>query len=278
MALALQPFRGLLLTVSSWVRRHQERVIGYLVEENRVLKEQVSRRRLLLTDDQRRRLAARGHAVGREDLKKVATIVTADTVLAWHRRLIVQNWPPAQEAPGRPRVTLEIRRLAVRMATENSSWGYRRIQGELKYLGLVVARSTIAEILKENGIKPAPDRPSSWQMFIKSHWGSVVRAGAPVLEPSVRGNAEEGYPLDVPSTICDGRAFGDEQGVVSVALDHHRASDWERFRLVPRPPGRYFAVSGRSHVIGWRIRSPSVCSLGPGFRFELGGQCQPRAA
>ncbi len=277
MALTLQPFQGLLLTVSSWVRRHQERVIEYLSEENRVLKEQGRGRRLLLTDDQRRRLAAKGHAVGRKDLKEVATIVSADTVLAWYRRLIVQNRTASPEGPGRPRVTLEIRDLVVRMATENSTWGYRRIQGELKCLGLFAARSTIAEILKENGIKPAPDRPSSWKTFIKSHWGAVVRADAPVIEPSVR-NPEEGYPLDVPSTSCDGRAFNGGKGVVTVALDHHRASGRERFRLVPRPPGRHFAVPGRSHVIRWRIRSPSACSLGRGFRFDLRGQCQPRAA
>ncbi len=108
MALTLQPFRGLLLTVSSWVRRHQERVIEYLIEENRVLKEQVGGRRLLLTDDQRRRLAAKGHAVGRKDLKEAATIVFANTVLAWHRRLIVQNWTASPEGPSRPRVTVEI--------------------------------------------------------------------------------------------------------------------------------------------------------------------------
>ena len=111
------------MTVSSWVRRHQERVIEYLIEENRVLKEQGSGRRLLITDDQRRRLAAKGHAVGRKDLKEVATIVTADTVLAWHRRLIVQNWTTSLEGPGRPRVSLEIRRMAFRMASKNSSWG-----------------------------------------------------------------------------------------------------------------------------------------------------------
>ena len=123
MALALDPFRRLLLTVSNWVRRHQQQVIEYLAEENRVPKELRKEKRLLLTDDQRRRLAAKGHAVRRKDLKEVATIVTADTVLAWHRRLIVQNWTTSSEGPGRPRVSLEIRRMAVRMATENSSWG-----------------------------------------------------------------------------------------------------------------------------------------------------------
>ena len=97
--------------------------------------------------------------------------------------------------------------MAVRMATENSTWGYRRIQGEWKYLGRPVARSTIAEILKENGIKPAPNRPSSWKTFIKTHWGSLVHEEVPIVEPSVRPNAEEDERLDAWSTIYDERAF-----------------------------------------------------------------------
>ncbi|MCP3917782.1 MAG: hypothetical protein GY711_19735 [bacterium] len=68
----------------------------------------------------------------------------------------------------------EIRELIVRFATENSSWGYCRIQGELKGVGHRVAKTTIANVLKENGIKPAPDRPSSWRSFLKAHWGEVA--------------------------------------------------------------------------------------------------------
>jgi len=64
----------------------------------------------------------------------------------------------------------EIRRLVVRMALDNSNWGYRRIQGALKNIGHCVAKSTIAKILKEHGIKPAPDRPTSWRTFLKAHW------------------------------------------------------------------------------------------------------------
>ena len=64
--------------------------------------------------------------------------------------------------------------LIVRMARENSTWGYCRIQGELKEVGHRVASTTIANVLKANGIKPAPDRPSSWTTFIKAHWGQVA--------------------------------------------------------------------------------------------------------
>jgi transposase InsO family protein len=66
--------------------------------------------------------------------------------------------------------------LIVRMATENSGWGYTRIQGALKNLGHSVARSTVAKVLKANGIPPAPDRPSSWRTFLRAHWGAIAGA------------------------------------------------------------------------------------------------------
>ncbi|MFT4543407.1 MAG: putative transposase [Planctomycetota bacterium] len=64
--------------------------------------------------------------------------------------------------------------LIVRFALENPAWGYCRSQGELKDVGRCVASTTIANVLKENGIKPAPDRPSSWRTFLRSHWGEVA--------------------------------------------------------------------------------------------------------
>ena len=82
------PLRALLLTVVGWVSREQRRTIESLVEENRVLKEQLGDRRLRLTNDQRRRLAAKGKQLGRRLLGHVATIVTPDTILRWHRQLI----------------------------------------------------------------------------------------------------------------------------------------------------------------------------------------------
>jgi len=68
----------------------------------------------------------------------------------------------------------EIRHLVVRFARENSGWGYSRIQGALKNLGHQVCDSTIANIMKEHGLKPAPDRPTSWRTFLKSHMGEVA--------------------------------------------------------------------------------------------------------
>ncbi len=84
----LFPLQLLLVTFAGWSNRHQAQAIDYLIEENRVLKEQLGKKRLRLSDDQRRRLAAKGHALGRQLLNKVATIVTPDTIMRWHRRLI----------------------------------------------------------------------------------------------------------------------------------------------------------------------------------------------
>ena len=93
------------------------RIIEYLLEENRVLREQMGKRRLRLTDDQRRRLAAKGVALGRRLLNHLATIVTPDTILRWHRRLIAAKWTyPPKRGIGRPGIMKDIRTLIVRMA------------------------------------------------------------------------------------------------------------------------------------------------------------------
>ena len=168
----------LLATFAGWVARRQSQVIVYLIEENRVLKAQLKSdgKRRRFTDDQRRRLAAKGKPLGRKALCQVATIVTPDTILAWHRRLIAAKWTYPRKGVGRPGVMREIRELIVRMAEENASWGYARIQGQLKHLNHRVARSTIAKVLKEHGIRPSPERPMSWRTFVRSHAHLIVAA------------------------------------------------------------------------------------------------------
>jgi transposase InsO family protein len=166
----------LLVALAGWVNRHQLEVIEYMREENRVLKAQLGGRRLRLTDAQRRRLASRGHALGRAVLAQVATLVTPDTILRWHRQLIARKWTTPRRGVGRPGVLAEIRQLTVRMARENPTWGYRRIQGALKNLDHRVARSTIAGILREHGISPVPERPTSWRTFLAAHWEAIAAA------------------------------------------------------------------------------------------------------
>jgi len=174
MLAATYPLQVLLLTFSGVVNLRQADVIAYLVEENRVLKEQLKGRKLRLTDDERRRLATKARILGRRALNQVATIVTPETLMTWHRRLIALKWTYTAMRVGRPGLIKKIKALIVRMALENSTWGYCRIQGELKDLGHKVASTTVANVLKENGIRPAPDRFSSWRSFLKAHWGQVA--------------------------------------------------------------------------------------------------------
>jgi len=171
-----QPLSFLLALYAGWVNRHQQRVVEYLVAENRILKRQLGRRRLRLSDDDRCRLARLGKALGRRLLRKVATIVTPDTIMAWHRRLVSAKWTYPRKGPGRPPVIHEIRRLVVRMARDNPSWGIKRIQGALKHVGHRVARSTVSKILAEHGIPPAPERATSWHTFLRAHWNTLVAA------------------------------------------------------------------------------------------------------
>jgi transposase len=144
----------LLAALVGWLDQRQQDAVAYLIEENRLLHEHV-RGRIRLTDAERRRLAAHGHRLGRRRLGEVATIVTPDTILRWHRQLIASKWTYATRRGGRPGVLAEIRRLVVRMAEENPTWGYTRIVGALKNVGHGVSRSSIARILKAHGIPPA---------------------------------------------------------------------------------------------------------------------------
>jgi len=164
-----------LAALVGWLEQRQQDAVASLIEENRILRGHV-RGRIRLTDEERRRLAKHGQRLGRRRLGAVATIVSPDTILRWHRQLIARKWTYAKRRGGRPGVLAEIRRLAVRMAEDNPTWGYTRIVGALKNVGHRVSRSTIARILKAHGIPPVPERPTSWQTFLRTHWDAIVSA------------------------------------------------------------------------------------------------------
>jgi transposase InsO family protein len=187
--LKLDPFRLLLISLAGWLNQQQQDVIDYLQEENRVLREQLGDRRLRLNDDQRRRLAVKAKKLGRRVLHELATLVTPETLLVWHRNLIARKYDGSkQRGPGRPRTPNEIQLLVVRMATENRDWGYRRIQGALANLGHEVARSTVANILKEHGMEPAPERnrKTTWKEFLSRHRELIVAADLFTIEAWTR--------------------------------------------------------------------------------------------
>ncbi len=108
MSNAIQSFHLLVISMAGWLNRHQQDVIDYLIEENRVLKEQLEGLRLRFTDEQRIRLAVKAEVPGRRLPDGLETLVTPDSLLAWHRKLIAKKWTYARKGPGRPRVAQEI--------------------------------------------------------------------------------------------------------------------------------------------------------------------------
>jgi putative transposase len=173
------PLAFVVLVVAGWVNRQQQAVIDYLLEENRVLHAAHGRRRLRVSDDQRRRLAVKGKVLGRRRLAGIAGIVTPDTILRWYRTLVAKKYDGSTaRRPGRPSTKPDLAALVVRVANENSTWGYTRIRGGLESLGHEIARNTIKAVLKDHGVEPAPERGAKtpWKTFLAAHWDSLAAA------------------------------------------------------------------------------------------------------
>jgi len=152
--------------------REKEIEILLLRHQLRVLQRQVARPQLTQAD--RALLAAFSRVLLRQRWKS-SLFVTPATVLRWHRELVARRWTYPHRRPGRPPTRAEVRALVVRLARENPSWGYRRIQGELVGLGVKLAASTVWTILKEAGIEPAPRRlEASWAEFLRQQAASIL--------------------------------------------------------------------------------------------------------
>ena len=109
-------------------------------------------------------------------LKSIVRIFQPETIFRWHRELVRRKWTyPNQAKVGRPPISQEIKDLIVRLAQENSSWGYSKIEGELLKLGFQVSRTTIRNILDRHGIVPAPVRGGriSWRKLM-THYKSQI--------------------------------------------------------------------------------------------------------
>jgi transposase InsO family protein len=174
---ALNPLSFLIASLAGWLSEYQQRTVEYLTEENRILREQLGSKKLRFTDDQCRRLAVRAKELSRNALNRIATIVTPETLLAWHRKLIANKYDGSgMRKPGRPRSTPELEALVVQMAKENRGWGYDRIQGALENLGHRLSPSGIAKILKRHGIEPAPGRvtKTTWKEFLNRHADQIA--------------------------------------------------------------------------------------------------------
>jgi len=144
----------------------------YLAAENRILKAQL-KTPLRLTDAERMTLAEIAHRLGRKALEDVANIVKPDTLMGWYRRLVARKYDGSKSRryPGRPRIDSDIEQLVIRMAKENSDWGYDRIVGAMANLGYMLSDQTVGNILQRHGIPPAPERKrtTTWTDFIRAH-------------------------------------------------------------------------------------------------------------
>jgi putative transposase len=112
-----------------------------------------------------------------DERKGCCQIVRPSTILAWFRQLAAKKYDSSMQRkkPGRPRKPDEIRELVMRLARENPGWGYTKIRDALRGLKIEIGRSTVASILAEAGMEPAPERlhKRMWKQFIRSHWQTL---------------------------------------------------------------------------------------------------------
>ena len=160
--------------MASRINRHQEHVIQYLREENRLLRAKLTGKRIPLTDTERRRLAILAHPLKRKQLNNLSTIATPGTLRCWYGRLLRKGHA------GHSRTSYwDVRACkrrsnssCVRMANENPTWGYRRLQGAVANVGYPIDNTTVRNILRRNHIDPVPIRGQTglrWSQFVKLH-------------------------------------------------------------------------------------------------------------
>jgi putative transposase len=166
----------------------------YLVAENCILKAR-SKGRLRLLEGEKARLAQITKRLGRKALADIAGVAKPETLLAWYRKLVAQKLDDSKRrgSLGRPRLDRAIEELVVKLALENCSWGYNRINGAMANVGHVIFDPSVGNILLSHGIPPAPERKknTTWQDFISAHMsvlagtdfftaeGHVARVGDP---------------------------------------------------------------------------------------------------
>ncbi|MFD4644825.1 integrase core domain-containing protein [Streptomyces sp. NPDC058441] len=142
-----------------------------------VLERQLGGDRVKFAPEERMFLAALLAPLPRAVLRRMQLLVRPDSVLRWHRDLMKERHAATcrPKKPGRPPTVRSIRALILRLVRENQSWGYRRVHGELATLGIKIAASTVWEILKAEGIDPAPERAATtWADFLRSQADALL--------------------------------------------------------------------------------------------------------
>jgi putative transposase len=165
--------RRLLKLVVLFARSDREKELEILVlrHELSIVRRQVGRPSLEPHD--RLLLAALSRVLPRRRWN--VFLVRPETLLRWHRRLVARSWTYSHRRPGRPAIGGEVRELIVRLAREDTSWGYLRIVGELRKLGIGVSATSVRNILAKAGLPSAPQRDrESWRAFLRAHGESIL--------------------------------------------------------------------------------------------------------
>lgn len=154
--------------------------MNYMREEQRILiellQQATGKKRFAFTTDHRRRLAIKGKDLTAKERNDCCHIVRPETILAWYRQLSARKYGSSRtRSVGRPRKPDEIRNLVLRLANENLGWGYTKIRVALRGLKIEIGRTTVANILAEAGLEPAPERTKkkTWAAFLKNHWSTL---------------------------------------------------------------------------------------------------------
>src|SRR5438094_2528364 len=161
-----------LVVPASTLERSTEVELLVLRHELGILRRQISRPRFRRRD--RMFLAAASRLLERSSWRSF--LVTPQTLLRWHRELVRRKWTYRRtRRPGRPPITNDVRDLVVRLAKENPRWGYRRVQGELRKIGLRISATSIWTILRAAGLHPAPRRAApGWREFLRAQAKGIV--------------------------------------------------------------------------------------------------------
>ena len=173
-------FQFVIAMIASAINERTRRKLDYALEENRILKEAfraaTGNERIRFTPDQPRRLALAGKELSPKERRQCCQIVKPATILAWFRQLAALKYDSSRRKTGRPRKARDIRKLVIDLALANEGWGYTKLRDALlKGLKIEIGRSTVADILKEAGIEPAPEREKkrTWKRFMKMHWDTL---------------------------------------------------------------------------------------------------------
>jgi hypothetical protein len=160
-----------LLYCSGGGERSKELEILVLRHELSILRRQVGRPRFSQGD--RLLLAALSRVLPHRSWR--AFVVRPETLLRWHRRLVANHWTYPRRRSGRPPIDAEVRELILRLARENTSWGYVRIVGELRKLGINVSATMVGNVLRAAGVPPAPERDrQNWRSFLRQHAATTL--------------------------------------------------------------------------------------------------------